>query len=54
MRIIKAGHIKPKEIWCSGCGAELEYTKHDVNYSQLSREHSIVCPLCCKRIVLEK
>jgi len=53
MRIIKIGNIKPKYIKCSGCGATLEYTKNDVNYSQISNVHSVVCPLCCTRLILD-
>jgi hypothetical protein len=54
MRILRVGHIKPKIIICTGCGAELEYTKSDVNYSQILDVRSIVCSLCCKRLIITK
>jgi predicted RNA-binding Zn-ribbon protein involved in translation (DUF1610 family) len=53
MRIIKAKHIQPKEIFCTGCGAELEYTKVDIKYSQVFGKYFVICPLCGKSLIID-
>lgn len=52
MKIIKAGHIKPKRVTCYGCGATLEYTQTDVKH--VNSIKYITCPLCRRSIKLKE
>lgn len=45
MKIIEYGHIKPKEVKCSHCGAILEYVPMDLEYWGDHR-YFLRCPVC--------
>lgn len=49
MRIVSYGHIKPKFMACSGCGAELEYLPRDIETMRPGTPHAknfVRCPVC--------
>ena len=48
MKILEYGHIKPKEVKCSHCGAILEFCNIDLTY--MSGKYYIYCPVCGKII----
>ena len=50
MKVIKYGHIQPKEVKCNHCGAVLEYSLADVGYSQILHQNYIICCVCNNRI----
>lgn len=61
MRVKSYGHIKPKEIKCTECGANLEYTLADVKksysmgvYKRDEVNDVVICPVCNQEIILDK
>ena len=49
MRIISYGHIKPKIMFCGGCGATYEYLPRDVQEFRPGIKFSknfVKCPVC--------
>lgn len=49
MEIVSYGHIKPKEIFCTNCGATLRYVPRDIQTFKPGTESArnyIRCPIC--------
>jgi hypothetical protein len=49
MEIVSYGHIKPKEEFCSSCGATLRYVPRDVQTfhpGTPNAKNFIRCPIC--------
>lgn len=45
MRIVKYGHIKPIEHFCTGCGCTFEYIPRDIK--ELGNGMKVIyCPVC--------
>ena len=55
MRIIKYGHIKPKEVKCNHCGAILEYVRSDLEHWSPYTFYSFYlrCPVCKEKILTD-
>lgn len=59
MKVYKYGHIKPKYVFCHGCGAILEFTPADQRVSNRSlqkglqndgKDYIIKCPVCTRAV----
>ena len=57
MKVVEYGHIKPKYVFCHGCGAILEFTPADQHISNRSlqkgiqndgKDYIIQCPVCTR------
>ena len=49
MKIISYGHVKPKEMLCSNCGATYEYLPRDIETFRPGTRHAknfVRCPVC--------
>lgn len=56
MEIVSYGHIKPKEEFCSSCGATLKYIPRDIQTWKPGTPNSrnfIRCPICGSPIFVD-
>ena len=54
MEIVSYGHIKPKEIFCGGCGATLRYLPRNVKARPSRPEKTYInCPVCGKILFVD-
>ena len=51
MEVVSYGHIKPRQAFCSGCGATLRYLPKDIKTKPSRPDRPYVnCPVCGKAI----
>ena len=53
VKVLSYRHIKPRQVFCHHCGAELEYLYTDVK-TKNGNKHYITCPVCGKNIIVPK
>lgn len=53
MEVISYRHVKPREVFCNHCGAELRYLFTDVK-TRNGNKYYVTCPVCGRNIIVPK
>lgn len=56
MKIVKYGHIKPIEHFCTGCGCVYEYVIRDIKekYDGSTLRSYVNCPVCGRSFTISR